>query len=75
MHTLTNFIKQSQFCESDGPSANQEIARLVWKPKIRYRSYKGPLLVLVVSRMNPVNTFTPCSFLSSLPYYPPYITW
>ena len=62
MHTLTNSIKQSPSFESDGRSANQEIARLVWKPKIRYRSYKGPLLVLVVSQMNPVNTLTPCSF-------------
>jgi hypothetical protein len=74
MYDLTNSTKQSPSCESDGRLASQEMSCLVCKLNIRNRFYKIPLLVPIVSQMNPVNTLTPCSFSVPFNIILPYIT-
>jgi hypothetical protein len=39
---LTYSMKQSPSWESNGFSASQEIPRVLWSPKLHYRSHKGP---------------------------------
>ena len=47
-----------------GFSANQEISRILWNPKFRYRTHKRPTTVPILSQPHPVPT-TPSYFLKS----------
>ena len=45
-----------------GFAANQEIARILWNPKVHYRTHKRPPAVPILSQLRPVPT-TPSNFL------------
>ena len=48
-----------------GFAANQEIPRILWTPKIHYRTHKCPPPVPILSQLHPVLT-TPSQFLRSI---------
>ena len=45
-----------------GFAANQEILRILWDPKVHYRTHKRPPPVPILSQLHPVST-TPSHFL------------
>ena len=58
-------MEQSPFWEANRFSANQEIPRILWSPKVQYRSHKSPPSVPVLSQLDPVHN--PTSHLLKIP--------
>jgi hypothetical protein len=52
---LTCSMKRSSSWEVDWPLASQEIPRILWNPKIHYRTHKCPPPVLILSQIDTVH--------------------
>jgi len=52
---LTLSMQQNSSWEADRFSASQEIPRVLWNPKVRYRNYMCPPPVPILSQLDPVH--------------------
>ena len=55
---LTYSMEQSPFSEANTFSANQEIPRILWNPKVHYRSQKCPPHVHILRQLDPAHVPT-----------------
>jgi hypothetical protein len=52
--SMSYCMEQSHFWEANRFLASQEIPRTLWKPKVRYRVYKSPPPVPILSQVSPL---------------------
>ena len=55
MHLLTYSMVQSPSWEANWFAASQEIPRILWNPKVHYRTHKRPPPVSILDQPNPVH--------------------
>jgi len=74
-YLLTYSIEQSPSWEANWFAATREIPRILWNPKVHYRTHKYPPPVPILSQLDPVHTpHIPLPEDPSL-YYPYIYTW
>jgi hypothetical protein len=57
-YLLTYSMEQSPSWEANWFAASQEIPRVLWNPKVQYRTHKRPPPVPILNQPNPVHTPT-----------------
>jgi hypothetical protein len=57
-HLLTYSMKQSPSWKANWFAASQEIPRVLWNPKVPYRTHQRPTPIPILSQPNPVLTPT-----------------
>ena len=73
---LTYSMEQSPSWWTKRFSASQEILRILWKPKVHYRSHKLPPPVPILSQLDPVQSyFLKIQLNVILPSTPGSTTW
>ena len=72
-YLLTYSMEQSPSWEANRFSASQEIPRILWNPKVHYRSHKCPASVPTLSQLDPV--LTPISHFLKVHLNPPNYAW
>jgi len=55
-YLLTYFMEQSSSWEANRFSASKEIPRILWNPKVHYRTHKCPPPVPILSHIDPFHT-------------------
>ena len=63
---LTYSTVQSPSWEANWFAASQEITRILWNPKVHYRTHKRPPPVSILGQLDPVHTPHPTSWRSIL---------
>ena len=66
MHLLTYSMVQSLSWEANWFAASQEIPRILWNPKVHYRTHKRPPPVPILCQLNPVHIPHPTYWRSIL---------